>query len=81
MDDELHRRVVVIQNQHTVQIGFLRLRLCARDDRGAAISVVPVPFAIILHPDRLYDHIHSFPDQSGGAWEACFTRRISELLT
>ena len=33
IDDELHRRVVVIQNQNSVQGGLLKLRLDLRDDR------------------------------------------------
>jgi hypothetical protein len=69
MDDEFHRCVVVVQNKHTVEVGLLGLRLGAGNDRGSAVSVVPVPFAVILHPDRFYDHVHSFLDQSGGAWE------------
>ncbi|MBB2787834.1 UNVERIFIED_ORG: hypothetical protein GGD43_003037 [Rhizobium esperanzae] len=72
MNDEFHGCVVVIQKQHAIEVGLLGLRLRARDDRGSAISVVPVPFAVVLHPDRLCDHCHSFLNQSGGAWEGAF---------
>jgi hypothetical protein len=69
VDDEFHGSVVVIQDEHAVEIRLLGLRLRTCNDRGSAISVVPVPFAIVLHPDRLCDHFHSFLDQSDGAWE------------
>src|SRR6478736_817832 len=66
MNDKFHGCVIIIQEQHAVEIGLLGLWLRARDDRGSAISVVPVPFAVVLHPDRLGDHFLSFLDHSGG---------------
>ncbi|MNC63030.1 hypothetical protein D3C75_1131180 [compost metagenome] len=40
IDDELHRGVVVIQDQHSVKRGPLKLRLCFGDDGGACASAL-----------------------------------------
>src|SRR5258707_8166566 len=37
MDDELHRRVVVIEQKHLVHRGLLGLRLALDDDAGLAV--------------------------------------------
>ena len=47
MDHELHRRVIVVQQQHAVEIGPLGLRLGLGDDRGAR-RARPSPFAVVV---------------------------------
>src|SRR5262245_66546896 len=44
---ELHRRVIVVQQQHAVEIGPLGLRLGLGDDRGAR-RARPSPFAVVV---------------------------------
>jgi hypothetical protein len=41
MDDELHRRVVIVQDQDAVHVRPFRLRAGARDDHRAVLVVVP----------------------------------------
>ena len=52
MDDELHGRVVVVQQQHLVEAGLLGLGARVGDDAGAGTILalaVPVIVARILH--------------------------------
>src|SRR6185503_9908909 len=43
MNDELHRSVVVIEQEHAVQARPLRLRPCLGDDAGPAVAVIGSP--------------------------------------
>ena len=47
MHDELHRRVVVVQQQHAVEARPLGLRLGLGDDRGARRARAPA-FGIVV---------------------------------
>ena len=53
VNDELHRRVVVVQNQHAVQVRTLGLRLDLGDDRRRG-TVGPSGTILIVvgHPGR-----------------------------
>ena len=48
MHDELHRRVVVVENKHPVHIRPLGLRLSLGDDRGAWSTLLVPALAIIV---------------------------------
>ena len=49
VNDELHRRVVVIQDQHAIEAGLLGLRLGARDDRVAGrVAAAAAPPAVVV---------------------------------
>ena len=59
MHDELHRRVIVVENEDSVHVRALGLRLCLCDDRGARPALlVPALAVIVSHtggpraPDR-----------------------------
>ena len=43
VDHELHGRVVVVEQQHAVQVRTLGPRLGLRDDRGPESSLSPPP--------------------------------------
>ena len=42
-NDEFHRRVVVVEQQHPVEIGPLGFRLGLSDRAGVVVTVAPVP--------------------------------------
>ena len=48
MHDELHRRVVVVENEDPVHVRPLGLRLRLRDDRGARTALLVSTLAIIV---------------------------------
>lgn len=51
VNDKLHRGVVVVQQQHTVEIGPLGLRLGLGEDRGSRPLAVALACAVVLtHP-------------------------------
>ena len=52
MHDEFHRRVVVIEDQHAIEVRLLGLRLGARDDRAARRSVAAASPAVFVGPAR-----------------------------
>src|SRR5690242_16231016 len=55
VDDELHRRVVVVENEHLVEAWFLGLGARFRDDAGARVTVprslaaLPSPVTSVFH--------------------------------
>ena len=53
MDDELHRGVVVIKQQHTIHAGPLGLRLRLGNDRRARSPGVLVLLAVVIRHPRL----------------------------
>ena len=48
MHDELHRRVVVVENEDPLHIRPLGLRFCLGDDRGARPALLVPALAIIV---------------------------------
>jgi len=52
VDDELHRRIVVVEQQHLVERGLLGLGARARDDTGAGIVALAV-IAVALVPHEV----------------------------
>jgi len=51
--DEFHRRVIVVENEHAVQIWPLGLRLGLGNDRGAGATRFVAALAVIIgHPRR-----------------------------
>jgi hypothetical protein len=54
MNDEFHGRVVVVQEQHTVEVWPLGLGLGLGDDgrSGAVVAVITLAFAIIVGKAR-----------------------------
>src|SRR5262245_9202057 len=55
MDDEFHRRVVVIEDENAIKVRLLGLRLGARNDSGATARARATPLTI-LHPCRAVAH-------------------------
>src|SRR5712691_11178285 len=49
LHDEFHRRVIVVQQQHAVEIGPLGLRLDAGDDGGALLVIAAAPVVSAGH--------------------------------
>src|SRR5580765_1089592 len=55
VDDELHRRVVVVENEHLVEAGLLGLGTRFGDDAGARVTVsrslatLPSPVTSVFH--------------------------------
>src|SRR5262245_59132051 len=47
MNNELHRRVVVVEKKHLVHRGLLRLRLALDDDAG--LQIVAADFVVVAH--------------------------------
>ncbi|CDX39023.1 hypothetical protein MPLDJ20_240086 [Mesorhizobium plurifarium] len=52
VNDELHRSVIVVQDEDPVQAGLLGLGFGARDDSGAATGIVAVSVTLHSH------HVH-----------------------
>ena len=50
MNHEFHRGVVVVQQQHSVEIGTFRLRLDPRNDAGYWAATVAAGAIVIPHP-------------------------------
>jgi hypothetical protein len=51
MNHEFHRGVVVVQQQHSVEVGTFRLRLDPRNDAGYRAAIVAAAGAIVIpHP-------------------------------
>ena len=61
VDDELHRRVVVVQQQHSIQRRFLRLRLRLGDHRRPDAGVLDHPASVRPSNDLLTGRGRSRP--------------------
>lgn len=48
MHDEFHRRVIVVENEDSVHVRPLGLRLCLCDDRGARPALLVPALAVIV---------------------------------
>ena len=48
MHDELHRRVIIVQNEHAIEARLLGLRLGARDDRVTGSSALATAAALVV---------------------------------
>ena len=59
VNDELHGRVIVIQQQYTIETRLLRLGFRTRDDRSPAVGTVTVILAILHSPGVV---LHGFTD-------------------
>ena len=53
VNDELHRSVVVVQNQHAIEVGPLRLRLDLGDDGGRRTAGSASAVLIVGHARRI----------------------------
>ena len=50
VNDEFHRRVVVVQQKDFVEAGFLGFRTRARDNAGSGSAVArPLPVLVVFH--------------------------------
>jgi len=49
MNDELHRRVVVVQYQYAVEVGAFGFRLDFGDDRRAGTTAPAVTAVVLAH--------------------------------
>ena len=61
MNDELHRCVVVIEEQDTIEAGLLGLRLCTRDHNGAVFRTTSA-VGLALHDYIDMPHETFYPD-------------------
>ena len=52
MNDEIHRRVIVVEQQDAVETRLLGLHLGFRDDRGAGPVAIVASFAIVARRAR-----------------------------
>jgi hypothetical protein len=73
VDHELHRRVVVIEQQHPVEVRPLGLRL-GLGDNGSTGSAITFPFAVVVSQTCRWHGVGNFSSDSNVNWRHWFVR-------